>query len=312
MKKILLSIAVFAGFVASAQTTSSDLAGNVFTTGNTGFVYSFNTAFGLNQETLNCNPNTSNAVWDTYGSSPSGELAVDSISATNNNGFLKVTVPAQVLTGNTRQSSNRLPVGECGTAQGANVGDFSAEANQIITARVRATTDATIALVVATDDGGWKTHDAILESQTITGNAEWSVVTFEIADTAWNGVGDLTKVIGWELWYAGAQTLTAGEIHFDWITFGDATDPNVSSNEVVANGLNVYPNPATDVLNVKFDATAATTVELTDLTGKVVATQTAVAGSNSLSFATANVNAGVYFVNISNANGNTAQKVVIK
>ena len=89
-------------------------------------------------------------------------------------------------------------------------------------------------------------------------------------------------------------------------------DVGVSTNEVVVNALNVYPNPATDLLNVVFDATSASSVQLTDLTGKVVSVQTAKVGANTISFDVANVNAGVYFVNISNAAGNAAQKVIIK
>lgn len=136
---------------------------------------------------------------------------------------------------------------------------------------------------------------------------ETIVFDFESLDaTLWSGWAGKATIQSYGFaGFTSDAAFTISEIRF-------GAEVGVSTNEVVATGLNVYPNPATDVLNVKFDATSATTVELTDLTGKVVATQTAVAGANSLSFATANVNAGVYFVNISNANGNTAQKVVIK
>lgn len=87
---------------------------------------------------------------------------------------------------------------------------------------------------------------------------------------------------------------------------------DVSTNEVVVNALNVYPNPASDELNVVFDANSASSVELTDLTGKVVSVQTSKIGANTISFDVANVNAGVYFVTIKNAAGNTAKKVIIK
>jgi|GEM_PF-4315740 len=49
-----------------------------------------------------------------------------------------------------------------------------------------------------------------------------------------------------------------------------------------------------------------------DVTGKIVESQVAQAGSVTTSFATANINAGVYFVNVRNANGSTTQKVVVK
>ena len=85
-----------------------------------------------------------------------------------------------------------------------------------------------------------------------------------------------------------------------------------STEKTVVEGFNVFPNPATDILNVKFDATSATTVELTDLTGKVVSSQLVQAGAVNTTFATTDINAGVYFVNVKNAAGSTTQKVVIK
>ncbi|MDG1518437.1 MAG: T9SS type A sorting domain-containing protein, partial [Flavobacteriales bacterium] len=134
----------------------------------------------------------------------------------------------------------------------------------------------------------------------------------------WESSVDFSSFEGVELTIAGENLEPyadlAGEvIEFDYIRAGDYAACNgVSTEEIIVTGLNVYPNPATDALNVKYEATLATTVELTDLTGKVVATQTAQAGANTVNFATANVNAGVYFVNVKNVNGSTTQKVVIK
>lgn len=316
MKKILLSLAIAAGFTASAQdATSSEIAGNTFTDGNTGFQYSFNAQAGLSHDALNCSPNTSTAVWDVFGgAAASGDIGTDTTET--GNGFLSYAIEAgSTGASNARQWGARFPVDasfDCGTAQGSNVGNFSAEANQVITARVRATTPVNIAIVVSTDDGGWTTHDAIFDTAVVAGDAQWTTVQFEIADSAWNGVGDLTKAIGWELWFTANQTLGAGEIHFDYITFGDAVSPNVSAQEVVVNGFNVFPNPATDLVNVRFDATSTSTVELMDVTGKIVESIVAQAGAVSTSFATANINAGVYFVNVRNANGSTTQRVIVK
>jgi len=116
--------------------------------------------------------------------------------------------------------------------------------------------------------------------------------------------GEATAESSW-----APAALNGETVVFHHITGGEDVS---SSNETVVTGFNVYPNPATDALNVKFDANAVTTVELTDLTGKVVETQTAQAGASTVNFATANVNAGVYFVNVKNVNGSTTQKVVIK
>ena len=109
----------------------------------------------------------------------------------------------------------------------------------------------------------------------------------------------------------GDYPLISGKLTIDWLKFGSDADLS-STGGVSVNSLKVYPNPATDQLNVVFDATSTSSVQLTDLTGKVVDVQTAKVGANTISFDVANVNAGVYFVNISNAAGNTAQKVIIK
>ncbi len=116
--------------------------------------------------------------------------------------------------------------------------------------------------------------------------------------------GEATAASGW------APAALSGEtVEFEYILGG--TDRE-SATDVVVSGLNVYPNPATDVLNVSFDAASATTVELVDLTGKVVSTSTSEAGTVTAQFATTNINAGVYFVNVKNVNGSTTSKVVIK
>jgi hypothetical protein len=92
----------------------------------------------------------------------------------------------------------------------------------------------------------------------------------------------------------------------------DSTDNVENVQNLIASGLNIFPNPAIDVLNVKFDASSATTIQLVDITGKVIDTQLTQAGSVTTSFATAEMNSGVYFVNFKNAAGSTTQKVVVK
>tara|TARA_Y100000739_G_scaffold225772_2_gene232216 strand:+ start:160 stop:1167 length:1008 start_codon:yes stop_codon:yes gene_type:complete len=117
--------------------------------------------------------------------------------------------------------------------------------------------------------------------------------------------GEATAETSW------APVALDGEtVVFHHILGGD--ESAVSTEKVVAAGLNIFPNPATDLLKVQFESVSTTTVELTDLTGKVVDSEIAQAGSVSTSFTTADINAGIYFVNIKNAVGTTTQKVVVK
>ena len=135
----------------------------------------------------------------------------------------------------------------------------------------------------------------------------------------WEASVDYTKFEGAEITITGENTstgyaaLTGETITFDYIKAGNYNNCwGVSTEEVVAAGLNIFPNPATDLLKVQFDAASTTTIDLIDLTGKVVDSEIAQAGSVSTSFTTADINAGIYFVNIKNAVGSTTQKVVVK
>ena len=133
----------------------------------------------------------------------------------------------------------------------------------------------------------------------------------------WDDGLDVTNLYSVDITITGEATaasswvpapLNGETVMFNYIMGGTA----LSVDDAVATGLNVYPNPASDLLNVNFDATSATTVELVDLTGKVVETSISEAGTVTTQFATSNINAGVYFVNVKNVNGITTSKVVIK
>lgn len=83
--------------------------------------------------------------------------------------------------------------------------------------------------------------------------------------------------------------------------------------EFTVEGLNVYPNPATDVLNVTFDGEGEHTIALTDLSGRVLATQSYDAkGSVVATFSVANLANGSYMVSVTNNAGTHVENVVIK
>ena len=80
--------------------------------------------------------------------------------------------------------------------------------------------------------------------------------------------------------------------------------------------MQVYPNPATDAIHVKFNlqATDAAVLTITDVTGRAVATINSDqmnVGSNDISYTTANIPSGIYVVKLHSAEGNVSQKVVV-
>ena len=88
-------------------------------------------------------------------------------------------------------------------------------------------------------------------------------------------------------------------------------DPTATTIEV-ANvfGLNVYPNPASDVINVTLNKEVTATITVVDVTGKVVKTSTINGASTSIN--TAGLSNGVYYVNITDGTSVSTEKVVIK
>src|SRR5690606_13053373 len=107
--------------------------------------------------------------------------------------------------------------------------------------------------------------------------------------------------------------------HQGWTEFDpinaeyDVLQTSVSKIEPVLN-MNVYPNPANGVVSINFDLLASEeiTVEVIDLTGKVVATPSKgmmEAGSQSLNADLGGLNNGVYFVVVKTENGVQTTKV---
>jgi hypothetical protein len=91
------------------------------------------------------------------------------------------------------------------------------------------------------------------------------------------------------------------------IAIGSASLP-VGVASVSAASISVYPNPATDKVNVTVGSGNAS-VSLSDVTGAVVASGN---GSGTVALSTANVSAGLYVVSVSSAAGTTTSKVVVK
>jgi hypothetical protein len=88
-------------------------------------------------------------------------------------------------------------------------------------------------------------------------------------------------------------------------------DPTLNVNEI--NGMSnfsVYPNPASDVINVTLNKEVSATITVLDVTGKVVKTSTINGTTTSIN--TTGLSNGVYYVNITDGTSVSTEKVVIK
>ncbi len=91
---------------------------------------------------------------------------------------------------------------------------------------------------------------------------------------------------------------------------------NVVENEMVS-GLNVYPNPATNNVNVNIELKNNSNVklEIVDLTGKTVSSNTysnVAAGSHSYDVNTTAISSGIYVINVITNGERISEKLVIR
>ena len=111
----------------------------------------------------------------------------------------------------------------------------------------------------------------------------------------------------------GATLLSGGE-------FGDSEKKPFKTgalgiNEESFAAMNVYPNPATDAINVSFEAANADySVDVLDIQGRVIASQVVnnVNGTQVVSFATENMAKGNYIVRIASNGFTTTKSVVVR
>ena len=104
-------------------------------------------------------------------------------------------------------------------------------------------------------------------------------------------------------------TWTTGDFLQDSSEVTITVNSALSLEDVNIKGLNIYPNPVANELNVSFNANSAATIELVNVAGQVVASKKANEFAN-VTFNTSSLNAGVYFVNIHVAEGTFTQKII--
>lgn len=125
--------------------------------------------------------------------------------------------------------------------------------------------------------------------------------------TEWNGWAGKNKIqsVGFS---SGTDAVT---FNVSKVLIGSTASGSNSVASVSGSDFSVYPNPASDVINVTLSSTASATVELSDLAGNVVSAQ-AVSGSAVVAINTADLAAGIYVVSVRSANGVSTQKVAVK
>ncbi|MBI2281024.1 MAG: T9SS type A sorting domain-containing protein [Bacteroidetes bacterium] len=74
------------------------------------------------------------------------------------------------------------------------------------------------------------------------------------------------------------------------------------------NKLNIYPNPAKDVVNIVYNGNEALNLEVTDITGKKIMSQTL----KTKTIDVTGLNQGLYFVRLYNQNNDFVQKLVVE
>lgn len=138
--------------------------------------------------------------------------------------------------------------------------------------------------------------------------------TFEIYDAYGDGMCCSYGNGAYSVKDAANNTLLSGG-EFTDIEKGVFKTGVLSLDELNTIALNVYPNPATDEVNVSFEASNADySISLMDLQGRVVNTQSFsnLSGTQVISIATDSVSKGSYIVVVSSNGVKTTKNVVIK
>ncbi len=134
--------------------------------------------------------------------------------------------------------------------------------------------------------------------------------TFTIYDSYGDGIDSGYGVGSFSVEDQSGNVLTSGG-NFTSVDFGlfkAATDASI--NEVIFEEVSIFPNPASEVLNVNFSTEANDfVVSILDLQGRVLASQ---AGSKNVTFPVADLATGSYLVTISTENSVHTENVVIK
>lgn len=297
MKKLLLSAsALMLALGASAQLTGTDY----FT-------------LDLLNASSQC---LINAGLPNNGGIMNGDGATISASSLTTNG-LELTGAATINPG-TQPTWFSLPVivgsgasASCSTLNGENSGVDMTSKSMLQVTFSSSLAGATLEMFVG-GDGQWSpasstfntgSGDFVIVSKAATAAGTEYTASFNLADSAvfaaWAGRNKVQSV--------GFRAATANAVFT--VTKVEIGNVPSSSSSIATSNVSVYPNPASAVVNVNVGSASNAIVQLTDVTGKVVASVSGVSGTTVIN---TNVPAGLYVVSVTSASGVVTSKVIVK
>lgn len=107
---------------------------------------------------------------------------------------------------------------------------------------------------------------------------------------------------------AGIPGSSGNALYIDEIEVGGA-DKIASLNEVELTGVNVYPNPSKDVVNVTIEDKMNSSYELTDINGRTILSGNLINGSGSVNVS--ELTNGVYLLQVANETGMTTKRITV-
>ncbi|WP_322971419.1 T9SS type A sorting domain-containing protein [Faecalibacter sp. LW9] len=179
-------------------------------------------------------------------------------------------------------------------------------------------TDAYGSVTVPMQENSWVNME-LLETTVIPAGTDFGVaIGYEWVTNgprAWFGNNEdpqtAPSFIGWPgstCVAAYPVDLTSLEFNSSWLLNVVGTTESLGTVELGSNKLAVYPNPATTELQVKLEGTSIASVEIADVTGRVVSAQSVKNGKVNVS----NLSQGVYFLRVKDDKGVTRIQKFIK
>ena len=103
----------------------------------------------------------------------------------------------------------------------------------------------------------------------------------------------------------------AGTVQLNWFSaFGGGTNRDVSTNALATGADRLFPNPATDVLDIRLRDDVPTDVDLLDVTGRVLLRRSAV--QYGLTLPVADLTPGIYLVRLTDGREPRVLRVVVR